>query len=43
MRYYTFHDRDIAPEGKTWEETNKNLDVIIDEAEKLQKSTGKYD
>lgn len=40
LQYYTFHDRDIAPEGKTWEETNKNLDVIVAEAEKLQKSTG---
>jgi len=40
VEYYTFHDRDIAPEGKTWEETNKILDVIVDEAEKLQKSTG---
>jgi len=40
VEYYTFHDRDIAPEGKTWEETNKNLDAVIDEAEKLQKATG---
>jgi len=40
VEYYTFHDRDIAPEGKTWEETNANLDKVIDEAEKLQKHTG---
>jgi len=40
VEYYTFHDRDVAPEGKTWEETNKNLDIIIDEAEKQQKATG---
>ena len=27
-RYYTFHDRDVAPEGETLEETNKNLDQV---------------
>jgi len=40
VEYYTFHDRDIAPEGATYEETIKNLDAVIDEAEKLQKATG---
>jgi len=40
VEYYTFHDRDIAPEGKTWHETNEILDKVVDEAEKLQKSTG---
>jgi len=40
LDYYTFHDRDIAPEGKTYEETNAILDKVVDEAEKLQKSTG---
>jgi len=40
VEYYTFHDRDIAPEGKTVEETNKILDTIVDEAERLQKATG---
>lgn len=40
VEYYTFHDRDIAPEGKTWEETNKILDTIVAEAERLQKATG---
>ena len=28
IQYYTFHDRDVAPEGKTLEETNKNLDTV---------------
>jgi xylose isomerase len=28
VEYYTFHDRDVAPEGKTLEETNKNLDEV---------------
>jgi len=27
--FFCFHDRDIAPEGDTLRETNKNLDVII--------------
>ncbi|CAM3644090.1 xylose isomerase [Marinicrinis lubricantis] len=27
--YFCFHDRDIAPEGDTLQETNKNLDVIV--------------
>ena len=27
--YYCFHDRDIAPEGKSLQETNKNLDEIV--------------
>jgi len=40
VEYYTFHDRDIAPEGKTWHETNAILDKVVEEAEKLQKSTG---
>jgi len=27
--YFCFHDRDIAPEGDTLQETNKNLDEIV--------------
>ncbi|MGK3723211.1 xylose isomerase [Priestia megaterium] len=27
--FFAFHDRDIAPEGNTLKETNKNLDVIV--------------
>ena len=27
--FFAFHDRDIAPEGDTLQETNKNLDIII--------------
>ena len=38
--YYCFHDRDIAPEGETLQETNKNLDVIVDILESNMKSTG---
>lgn len=40
VEYYAFHDRDIAPEGQTIEETNKNLDILVSEAKKLQKETG---
>lgn len=29
LRYFAFHDRDIAPEGETLAETNRNLDVIV--------------
>jgi xylose isomerase len=40
VEYYTFHDRDIAPEGKTMEETNKNLDAVVAVAKELQEKTG---
>ncbi|KAH9615191.1 hypothetical protein KSS87_022844 [Heliosperma pusillum] len=36
--YWCFHDRDIAPDGKTLEETNKNLDEVIAVAKELQGS-----
>ncbi|QRF22426.1 xylose isomerase [Alicyclobacillus sp. TC] len=29
LKYFAFHDRDIAPEGDTLTETNRNLDVIV--------------
>ena len=38
--FFCFHDRDIAPEGLTLQETNKNLDVIVDLAQQLMKETG---
>jgi xylose isomerase len=38
--YWTFHDRDIAPEGHNLEETNKNLDQVVELACQLQKETG---
>jgi len=40
VEYYTFHDRDIAPEGKTLAETNANLDKIAAIAKHLQDETG---
>jgi len=39
--YYCFHDRDVAPEGASLSESNKNLDAVADELEKGQKATGK--
>lgn len=38
--YYCFHDRDIAPEGRDFAESCKNLDKIVAKAARLQKSTG---
>eukprot|EP00823_Brevimastigomonas_motovehiculus_P005686 TRINITY_DN4237_c0_g1_i1.p1 TRINITY_DN4237_c0_g1~~TRINITY_DN4237_c0_g1_i1.p1 ORF type:complete len:446 (+),score=84.48 TRINITY_DN4237_c0_g1_i1:99-1436(+) len=40
VRFWCFHDRDIAPEGKTLKETNANLDEIVKLALQLQKETG---
>jgi xylose isomerase len=39
--YYCFHDRDIAPEGATLQETNKNLDVIVAMLKDNMKASGK--
>ncbi|MBQ2828458.1 MAG: xylose isomerase [Clostridia bacterium] len=39
--YFCFHDRDIAPEGKTLEESNRNLDEIAELLEKLMKENNK--
>ncbi len=30
IKYFCFHDRDIAPAGKNLSETNQNLDTIVD-------------
>jgi xylose isomerase len=38
--FWCFHDRDIAPEGKSLAESNKNLDTLIAHAKALQKATG---
>eukprot|EP00455_Lapot_gusevi_P041884 TRINITY_DN4907_c0_g1_i1.p1 TRINITY_DN4907_c0_g1~~TRINITY_DN4907_c0_g1_i1.p1 ORF type:complete len:444 (-),score=138.98 TRINITY_DN4907_c0_g1_i1:193-1524(-) len=40
VKYWTFHDRDIAPEGATLEETNRNLDQVVALAKQLQQETG---
>lgn len=38
--YYCFHDRDIAPEGDSFSQTCKNLEIMVEHARSLQKSTG---
>jgi xylose isomerase len=37
--FYAFHDRDIAPEGATPAESEKNLMTLVAKAKKLQKAT----
>src|SRR4051812_27687333 len=38
--FYCWHDRDIAPEGKSLSESNKNLDAIVKVLKEEQKRTG---
>jgi xylose isomerase len=38
--YWCFHDRDVAPEGASVTESEKNLQVIVDLAKERQKATG---
>jgi xylose isomerase len=38
--FWAFHDRDIAPEGATLAESNRNLDQVVAHAKMLQKATG---
>ncbi|HTX65642.1 MAG TPA: xylose isomerase [Opitutaceae bacterium] len=38
--FWCFHDRDIAPEGRSLAETNRHLDKLVAHAKALQKATG---
>ncbi len=38
--FYAFHDRDVAPEGTTLKQTNKNLDAVVKVLKAEQKRTG---
>ncbi|MBI4624309.1 MAG: xylose isomerase [Verrucomicrobia bacterium] len=38
--FYCFHDRDIAPEGRSLAQSNRNLDTLVAHAKDLQKATG---
>lgn len=38
--FFCFHDRDIAPEGRTWAETRSNLEAMIDHAGEHMARTG---
>ena len=38
--FFTFHDHDVAPEGRSLRESNENLAVIVDEIEAHMARTG---
>jgi xylose isomerase len=38
--FFCFHDRDIAPEGKTLAESNKNLDTVVKAVKEEMQRTG---
>jgi xylose isomerase len=38
--FWCFHDRDIAPEGRSLIESNRNLDKLVSHAKALQQATG---
>ncbi|MDR1191448.1 MAG: xylose isomerase [Verrucomicrobiales bacterium] len=38
--FYCFHDRDIAPEGRSLRESNQRLDKIVAHFKQLQQATG---
>lgn len=38
--FYAFHDRDVAPEGSTLAETNRNLDRVVAALKQHQQQTG---
>jgi len=40
LRYYCFHDRDLAPEGATLAESCRNLESMVKMAGHLQEQTG---
>jgi xylose isomerase len=40
LRYYCFHDRDMAPEGETFADSCRNLEKMVEMAAELQEETG---
>ncbi|HQR07424.1 MAG TPA: xylose isomerase [Gemmatales bacterium] len=40
VSFYCFHDRDVAPEGNTLAECNKNLDAVVKVLKEEQNRTG---
>jgi xylose isomerase len=38
--FYAFHDRDVAPEGKTLRESHRHLDAVVEVMKQEQKRTG---
>ncbi len=41
LDYYCFHDRDVAPEGATLAESNRNLEALVESLQTLQAGLGK--
>jgi len=39
IEYFTFHDRDVAPEGRTLRETNKILDKVVERIKDYMKTS----
>jgi xylose isomerase len=39
-RYYCFHDRDVAPDGRSFAEFKANIDALADDAAAYQERTG---
>jgi len=40
VKYYCFHDRDLAPEGKSFSESCENLETLVNLAKTYQAQTG---
>ena len=40
VKFYCFHDRDVAPEGSSVSESNSNFDAVADVLEEQQNRTG---
>jgi xylose isomerase len=38
--FYAFHDRDVAPHGKTLQESNRNLDAVVEVMTEEQERSG---
>ena len=41
LDFYCFHDRDVAPEGATLAESNRNLEALVETLQTLQDQLGK--
>lgn len=41
LPYFTFHDRDVAPEGSSWKETQRNFATMRDELAAHMERTGR--
>jgi xylose isomerase len=38
--YFCFHDRDVAPEGPTWADTQRTLEAVVDQIAERTERTG---